>query len=104
MITTPLTAAQATAAGVSRYAATPRITYIGNTGTVMNFANQYQSLGNDFALSPSVVPYEVSVGGPGDLRRPHFDTVTLRSSNGSAATRSWSSRTITSSSTPSISR
>jgi len=23
------------------------------------------------------VPYEVSVGGPGDLRRPHFDTVTV---------------------------
>jgi outer membrane receptor protein involved in Fe transport len=77
LITTPLTAAQTTAAGVSRLAATARVTYIGNSGTLLNMANQYQSLGNDFALSPSVLPYEVSVGGPGDLRRPHFDTVTV---------------------------
>jgi iron complex outermembrane receptor protein len=77
LITTPITTAQNATFGVTRLAATPRVTYIGNSGTLLNLANQYASSGDDYVLPESVVPYTVSVGGPGTLRRPHFDTVTV---------------------------
>ena len=77
MISAPIAANQNAAYGVNRNGTAPVITYIGHSGTLLNLANYYRSGGTDFALSPSVVPYEVSVGGPGDLRRPHFDTVTV---------------------------
>jgi len=77
LITTGFPAAENAALGVARLGAGVQVTYIGNSGTIMNMANQYRSTGNDHALPPAVVPYEVSTGGPGALRRPHFDTVTV---------------------------
>lgn len=77
LIGAPIDPSQHTAYGVNRFGVVPRVTYVGNTGTVMNLANQYASFGDDFVFDPRVVPYRVSVGGPGVLRRPHFDTVTL---------------------------
>ena len=77
LIAAPIAATQNAEFGVNRFAATTRVTYIGNSNSVLNLANQYTTLGNDNVFAPSVVPYEVSVGGPGVLRRPHFDTLTL---------------------------
>ena len=77
LITTPIATTQHTAFGVSRNAATTRMTLIGNSDTVVNMANQYTSNGDDFALEPGFVPYRVSAVGPGTLRQPHFDTVNL---------------------------
>ncbi len=74
LISTPIATTQHSAYGVSRNAATTRMTLIGNTDTLVNMANQYTSNGDDYALDPSFVPYEVSAGGPGAIRRPHFDT------------------------------
>ena len=77
LITTPIATTEHGAYGVSRNAATTRMTLIGNTDTVVNMANQYTTNGDDFAFDPSVVPYKVSVSGPGAIRRPHFDTVNV---------------------------
>jgi iron complex outermembrane receptor protein len=77
LISAPIAANQNTAFGVTRLAATTRVTYIGNTNTVMNMANQYVSSGLDYAIPPHIVPYTISGGGPGAIRRPHFDTVTV---------------------------
>jgi outer membrane receptor protein involved in Fe transport len=77
LITTPIATTQHSAFGVSRMAATTRMTLIGNTDTLVNAANQYTTTGDDFAFPPHIVPYKVAVGGPGTLRRPHFDQVNL---------------------------
>ena len=77
LIAAPIPAAQNAAFGVSRFGAATRVTYIGNDGTLLNLANSYATVGTDYALPASVVPYAVSVGGPGVLRRPHYDTVTV---------------------------
>src|SRR5688572_28961934 len=77
LISTPIAANQNAAFGVSRLGAGVQLYYIGNTGTVVNMANQYRTSGNDFALPASIVSTEVAMGGPGAMQRPHFDTVSV---------------------------
>jgi iron complex outermembrane recepter protein len=77
LISAPIAANQNAAFGVTRLAATTRVTYVGNTDSVINMANQYVSSGTDYAIPPHIVPYRISAGGPGAIRRPYFDTVTV---------------------------
>ncbi|MDO8543288.1 MAG: TonB-dependent receptor [Opitutaceae bacterium] len=63
-----------TALGMGRYGAAAHVTYIGNSNTVVNLANQNFGTGTTrLILDPAVADLNINYGGPGQIRDSHFN-------------------------------
>lgn len=62
------------AVGVARYAATARITYIGNNGMLINMANRNLGANQSLMITdPAIAVPEINAGGPGQQRNSNFN-------------------------------
>src|SRR5690606_36321877 len=69
-----------TAMGIGRYANTPIVSYVDNTGALVNRQNLNLTVGGSFGdgliVDESVASYSVNTGGPGALRNSYLHAVT----------------------------